>query len=68
MCITHLHSKNVRVKNSRSFENVPVWVKTTSFNPVMGHIWVNFRTKCLTRNSGLKKKQDGGAWKKRETD
>ena len=57
----------VRVKNSGSFENDPIWVKTASFNPVMGHIRINFRTKCLTRNSGSKKKQDGGAWKERET-
>ena len=51
-----LHSKNVRVKNSGSFENDPIWVKTASFNPVMGHIWIKFRTKRLTGNSGSREK------------
>ena len=51
-----IHSKNVRVKNSGSFRNDPIWVKNASFNAVMGHIWINFRTKCLTRNSASREK------------
>ena len=53
---TNIHSKNVRVKNSGSFENDPIWVKTASFNLVMGHIRINFRAKRLTRNSGSREK------------
>ena len=34
----------------------------------MGNIRINFKTKCLTGIPGQEKKQDGGAWKERETD
>ena len=51
-----IHSKNVRVKISGSFENDPIWVKCAPFNPFSGHTRVNFRRKCLTRNSGSKEK------------
>ena len=53
---TQVHSKNVRVKISGSFENDPIWVKCASFNPFSGYTRVNFRRKCLTRNSGSKEK------------
>ena len=45
------HSKNVRVKNSRSFENDPIWVKTASFDPVMDHI-----RKSRSREKRVKRK------------
>ena len=56
LCYYFIHSKNVRVKISGSFENDPIWVKCASFNPFSGHTRVNFRTKCLTRNSGNSRK------------
>ena len=49
-------SKNVQVKIPGSFKNDPIWVKCASFNPFSGHTWVNFRRKCVTRNSGSKEK------------
>ena len=52
--------KTMRVKNSVSFENDPILV--------MGGIGINFRTTCLIPNSGSREKQNGGAWKERETD
>ena len=51
-----IHSKNVRIIISGSFENDPIWVKCASFNPFSGHSRVNFKRKCLTRNSGSKQK------------
>jgi hypothetical protein len=33
-----MHSKNIRVKKSGSFENDPIWVKYPSSNPLPGQI------------------------------
>ena len=63
-----IYSKNIQFKKSGSFENDPIWVKYASINVFTGDTRVNFRTKCVTQNSGRGRKQDGGTWKERETD
>ena len=63
-----MHSKNIRVKESDSLQNDPIWIKNASFNAFTGHTQVNFRTKFLTQIPGQEKKRNGGVWKEWETE